>query len=1219
MTKREPTKFLIGLVISMLIVHGCATYDMQVSEDLTPSRGSSEEISHSFYVWGNMATPDQMQQSKLLNALDNALASDSEKSTHIFLGNTVQSSDDLKTDYGRKMMGLLKQFQGKTIFVPGKFEWSGDIDDLEKIEDAIDDELGKNSFLPENGCPVEDVEITDDITLIAIDSQWYLSDWDNYPKINVDCNIRDRESFFLEIEDVVKDNVGKTILFAIHHPMFSNGPYGGYYSFGNSMTPLPILGTFKNVLKRTGGFSTNSLQNSTYRVFKNRLTTLAQYNKKVIFLSGHEKNMQYLTGNNVHQIITSAGSKTTAVKTIEEGKFGLGKPGYARLDVLVDGSSQVKFYELEGNSKVFESQILPADRTEAVKDYVSSFPDTIAASVYDSAQVEKSGFHEFIWGERYRKYYGTKVKAPTVDLDTLFGGLKVVKKGGGHQSKSLRLQAGDGRQYVMRALEKSADAYLQFIRKEEFIMGKTKGTAPNTVLKDFYTGDHPYAPFTIGTLADAVNIYHTNPVLYYIPKQKVLGIYNEEFGDKLFMIEEHASKGHGNLKSFGYSNNLISTDDLFEKISSDEKYSVDTKAYIRARLFDMLIGDWDRHNDQWRWAEFKDKDAGTIVYKPVPRDRDQAYSIMGDGFFMGFATRAIPSLRLMEGFDEEIRSVKGFNSSPKTFALDMYILPETIQEEWISEAKYIQENINEEIIDAAFQYFPEEVRDETLTDIKKKLLARKQNLLQTAETYFEILNKRIIIIGTDKDDHFVAEDIGEGITEVTGYRIKNGKKADVFYKKKIDKKYTKEIWIYGLEDKDIFEVVGGSRIGPKLRLIGGQNNDTYKVDRRRKTKIYDYKSLNNTFEGNGGTKKLSDDYSINTYDVFKAKSSNNMFLPTIGSNPDDGFRVGVSNVYTQNGFIQEPFTSQHKFNASFYFATSGYDLEYSGEFTRALGKASLVVDAKYTGPNFTKNFFGFGNETENFDDDLDFDFNRVKMETLAIATSLLWTGKHGSEFRIGASFEEIDVEETDGRFIEDFYAQNTDLDTNNSFWGVDAKYSFENSAGGSFPVLGLATSLHLGYRGNTEDSDRGFGYVIPSLSVNYKLVPSGNIVLGSKLKAHLNLGNDFEFFQGASIGADDGLRGYRFQRFTGKRSYYQSTDLRVNLKRVRTSLIPLSLGVFGGFDYGRVWVSNDDSNVWNTSIGGGFFVNGLDFVTASASIFNSDDGNRFVFGLGIGF
>ena len=65
----------------------------------------------------------------------------------------------------------------------------------------------------------------------------------------------------------------------------------------------------------------------------------------------------------------------------------------------------------------------------------------------------------------------------------------------------------------------------------------------------------------------------------------------------------------------------------------------------RRRLFDMLIGDWDRHQDQWRWIEFKEN--GKKVYRPMPRDRDQAFSIMADGFLLGAAVKFIPTARLL--------------------------------------------------------------------------------------------------------------------------------------------------------------------------------------------------------------------------------------------------------------------------------------------------------------------------------------------------------------------------------------------------------------------------------------------------------------------------------------------------------------------------------------------------------------------------------------------
>jgi hemolysin activation/secretion protein len=132
-------------------------------------------------------------------------------------------------------------------------------------------------------------------------------------------------------------------------------------------------------------------------------------------------------------------------------------------------------------------------------------------------------------------------------------------------------------------------------------------------------------------------------------------------------------------------------------------------------------------------------------------------------------------------------------------------------------------------------------------------------------------------------------------------------------------------------------------------------------------------------------------------------------------------------------------------------------------------------------------------------------------------------------------------------------------------------------------------------------------------------VPSGRLVFATKVKGHVNFSNNFEFYQGACLGASDGLRGYRNQRFTGKRAFYQNTDIRLNLRKVKTSVLPLDIGIYGGFDYGRVWVSGEGSDKWNNSVGGGVFFNGANMITGNVSAFNSDDGVRFAFRLGFGF
>ena len=126
-------------------------------------------------------------------------------------------------------------------------------------------------------------------------------------------------------------------------------------------------------------------------------------------------------------------------------------------------------------------------------------------------------------------------------------------------------------------------------------------------------------------------------------------------------------------------------------------------------------------------------------------------------------------------------------------------------------------------------------------------------------------------------------------------------------------------------------------------------------------------------------------------------------------------------------------------------------------------------------------------------------------------------------------------------------------------------------------------------------------------------------VFATNLLGHLNFNDGYEFYQAAAIGASNGLRGYRNQRFTGKNAFVQSTDIRLNLRRVKTALLPINYGLYGGFDYGRIWLEDDNSRKWNTSIGGGVFVNAADLVTFNLSAFNSDDGFRLAFKLGFGF
>lgn len=1220
--------FLYGIVA---LFTACATYEPQFKDgNQGQNFPENKEIAHSVYLIGDAGNSPIGKSSKALELFKEALNKADANSTALFLGDNIYPDGLPKKDEeGRAFaeyqldiqIAAAENFKGKAILIPGNHDWYSDgLEGLKRQERYVEDGLGKNSFLPEDGCPLKKVSISNQIELIVIDSEWYLTNWDKHPTMNDDCEIKTRAKFLDELEGLIKKARGKTTIIALHHPMFTNGSHGGQYSVGSHMKPAPILGTLKNIIRKTGGVTTVDLQNRLYEEFRERIITLAQENDKTIFVSGHDHNLQYIVEDNLPQIVSGAGSKKMATRNLGGGLFSYGAAGYARLDIFSDGSSHVRFYAVD-DDLVYQAAVLPEDKKSTFTTYPTPNKTEKTSSVYTKEEVEKSGFYKSMWGDRYREYYGTEVTVPTVNLDTLFGGLTPVRKGGGHQSSSVRLLDKDGREYVMRAIRKNALQYLQAVAfKDQYIEGKFKNTFVEALLLDVFTGAHPYAPFAIPTLSEAAGIFHTKPVLYYVPKQNALENFNEEFGNALYMIEERAGDGHGEKANFGFSDELISTDDLLKNLTKNEDHILDEKAYIRARLFDMLIGDWDRHEDQWRWAVFKEE--GQTVYRPVPRDRDQAFSIMADGFLLGLATRVVPALRLMQSYEEELKSPKWFNLEP--YPLDVALIEESDKSVWDAEVQHLVSNITDAVIEEAFKNLPDEVNDQTLNEIKGKLKGRRANLQGISDAYFNHINKYAVIKGTDKDDWFEIERKANGQTSVTAYRIKKGEKGPVFQNRTYSSDTTKEIWIYGLDDDDVYQVTGDGNQLIKLRLVGGQNNDTYIIENGAKVIMYDYKSKKNEFTTNKGRKVLTDRYATNVYDYKKLQNSANMFVPSIGANPDDGFKFGFANTYIFNGFERNPFTSKHVVSAGYYFATNGYILSYDGEFANVIGKANLELNIQFHSPNFAENFFGFGNETpnpeadENDGFDTDLDFNRVKIRSVKATPNIVWRGRMGSITKLGVSYESNEVERTPGRFLESVFSEDDILFDDQNFVGAEGSYHYSNTDSDAFPTLGFFFDMVLGYKHNTRSSD-GFGYFNPQLAFDHKITSDGQLVFATRSSAQFNFGDDFEFYQAANLGADTGLRGFRNQRFSGKTAFVQTTDVRVNLRKAKSGFLPLNFGFYGGFDYGRVWLDDEDSDKWHNSIGGGIFANAANIMTFNLSAFNSDDGVRLAFRMGFGF
>ncbi len=1161
-------------------------------------------ISHKFYLVGDIGEYSTITDlSTNLQALNKQMQKAStNNSTLLFLGNNF-SKKNLKEVVGSKsgkdselsqlLQRTINGFQGETLFIPGNLDWDAGLQNLKKQEKFINKTFGKGTFQPNNGCPLERMKINDDVDLLLIDSQWALMGWSHYPEFNEECDIKTKEEFYVEVESIIKKSEGKTVLVATHHPLKSYGKYGERFSFG---------------------INNQGISNVHYKEFSDRLITIARQTNNVVFVSGHENNLQYFTQNGVPIIINGAGASVSRVGKIKDG-FSEATLGFSEVTVYNNGDVWVNFYGKSNNyaTSLYSKQIIVSKEDYVTKEYSEyETPEYVMKSIYKPEELKRSGFYKALWGEHYRDDYATQIKIKTALLDTLYGGLTPVRKGGGHQTNSLRLTDKDGRQYALRSAKKSALRFIQyFLFKTQYLDTDVEDTYFVQLLQDYWTTANPYGALTIADLADAVGILHPNPELYYIPKQKVLGHYNEDYGDKIYFIEERLSDGQEDVNSLGNSDKIISTLELFEELRKKENIEIDQQLYIRTRLFDNLVGDWDRHADQWKWALTKGEDK--INVKPIPRDRDQVYSDF-DGFILGAITALSPPLRFMQRYDSDYNSVRWYNDAGDD--VDLAVLKDHNREDWVKEARFIKNNITPDIIDKAFANLPPEIDQEKVIRNKKAFKGRLANIEKNAIDVYEYLKKCLLITGTDKKDLFVITRLDGGVTNIKGYTIKKNGAKKLFWDVDYNKEDTREIWLYGLAGEDKFKVKGKGSKSLHLKVIGGNGNDTYNVENQKNIKIYDHKTIPNTFE-TPVSKMLSDNYDMNTYYFMRHRRDISNFTPLLGFDPDNGLGLGLQYNYQKNSLVRNPFTDDHHIGIKYSFETSGVDLYYSGEFAHVFDKINFEVEARFTSPNFTRNFFGFGNETINLDDELDMDFNRVRIQQWSLSPSLIYRSYGESIIKFGASYEYIEVENTQGRFIEIAGLSNAVFD-GQDYFGIEATYEYDNLKSSIISKSGIGFNLSGGYKTNL-DSNNGFGYINPALRLATRIDKKGLFVLATKLDGQINLGDDFEFFQAATLGGMSGLRGFRQQRFTGKRAFSQSTDLRISLGKIRNSIIPISMGAYGGFDYGRAWIANDTSNKWHTSPGGGFYFSLGGFTALNLAYFNSDDGGRFTFGLSLPF
>jgi hypothetical protein len=322
--------------------------------------------------------------------------------------------------------------------------------------------------------------------------------------------------------------------------------------------------------------------------------------------------------------------------------------------------------------------IIASKAVSQVNSDTSSFKIIAAGPEY-----KRSASFERYWGRNRRAEWITPVKVPVLWLDSVYGGLTPVKQGGGNESRSLRLKTADGKQYTLRSINKS---------RADVVEPQFKNTFVEDIITDGISMSHPYGALAVSYMEQAAGIYHTEPKVVFLPAQAALDTFNKKFGNSLYLFEERLDGDWSNLPHLGNFKKFYSTDDVIEKLTEDNQYKADQRAFLKARMFDMLIADWDRHEDQWQWGL---ADTSGLLFKPVPRDRDQAF-YTHKGILID---RMLPAtgLSFMQNFDHKVEHISGLNLEERS--IDRYFTNELTLNDWIETAKELQHSLTDDVIE----------------------------------------------------------------------------------------------------------------------------------------------------------------------------------------------------------------------------------------------------------------------------------------------------------------------------------------------------------------------------------------------------------------------------------------------------------------------------------------------------------------------------------------
>jgi hypothetical protein len=707
------------------------------------------------------------------------------------------------------------------------------------------------SLLPAAGDPGPAIrDLRRNVRIAFFDTHWFLQERSRNQKAR----------FFERLSAALKGSGDREVILVAHHPYQSAGPHGaivpGYHTLGIAY-----------VLKESGAM-VQDLNSPAYDELLAglRRTFIDAGKPPLIYAGGHDHSLQVLTGAAEFDprfvLVSGAGSKVSSIQMEPGLVWGGEQPGYMMLVFRKDDG--VDLFVVGGDPKYVNCAGTDEEVTRCMSEGANAFeivysasllgpaktPRGLEASASDTAApgtpwwteekpvkpapVKVAGtdslqpapvavpmrallegidsvttapgrtypagpIKRFFLGDLNRHLWTVPVTLPVLDLEKVGGGLAPEETIGGRQTVGLRFKGRDGLEYDFRPVVKHGDPDFPKWLPRRLTM---------SVIDDQMAASFPLSGLIVARLAEALGIVAPRPVAVVVPNDAHLGEFRAMFAGRVGLLTVHANEREGNRAGFGGYTMIVNSDSLYQALHTDPKSFVDQRYFLRARLLDALVGDWDRHSGQWRWGRRMSGDSA--IWRAIPEDRDWAFSRI-DGMAAAASRWFLPRY---VGFSDQFPAAKRL-----VLSIDYRLLNRLEHADFLDVANEVQAELTDSVLAASVEALPppylELERDRLLAGLK----ARRDHLGEFGEAFYRAVAGQVNIRGFDNSEDIVAfERISKERVRVT--LRTGGAEGPIRYQRLLDGRETKTVKIF-IDTQD--RVEGNKALPFTVEIIHGQD------------------------------------------------------------------------------------------------------------------------------------------------------------------------------------------------------------------------------------------------------------------------------------------------------------------------------------------------------------------------------------------------------------